>query len=306
MKKTFLILITIILTNGVSLSSKASESHDEHKGHSDHHKDRATHIEKGIANTVGIKTEIVEPQLLQQTITTFGQLMSGPEQTSHIRARFPGVIKSVNVTIGDQVEAGALLAVVESNKSLKKYQLHAAISGTITQRHANTGEMTQEQILFSIASFDSLWAELKIFPSQKKNLSAGQSVHLQADDQRIETTISHLLPAAKGAPYFIARAKVNNIKSTFFPGLMVEGKIVVNSFNSKLAVKTHALHKIGEHIGVFIKTNDEYSFTPLILGRTDDTFTEVLTGITHGVEYVTNNSYLIKADIEKSEAEHVH
>ena len=44
----------------------------------------------------------------------------------------------------------------------------------------------------------------------------------------------------------------------------------------------------------------------LTLGKRDDQWVEVLEGLKPGVEYVTGNSYLIKADIEKSGASHDH
>jgi cobalt-zinc-cadmium efflux system membrane fusion protein len=44
----------------------------------------------------------------------------------------------------------------------------------------------------------------------------------------------------------------------------------------------------------------------LELGRRDGENVEVLGGLEPGTEYVTGNSYLIKADIEKSGASHDH
>jgi cobalt-zinc-cadmium efflux system membrane fusion protein len=44
----------------------------------------------------------------------------------------------------------------------------------------------------------------------------------------------------------------------------------------------------------------------LELGRMDETHAEVLGGLRAGAQYVARNSYLIKADIEKSGASHDH
>ena len=41
-------------------------------------------------------------------------------------------------------------------------------------------------------------------------------------------------------------------------------------------------------------------------GRSDGRMTEVLGGLEPGTEYVVGNSYLIKADIDKSGASHDH
>lgn len=57
---------------------------------------------------------------------------------------------------------------------------------------------------------------------------------------------------------------------------------------------------------VFIQVDDTYEIRPLELGRSDSHFTEVLAGLQSGDRYVVENSYLIKADIEKSGASHDH
>lgn len=277
-----------------------------HDDHGDHDEEGTTKIDTNMAKQVGIITGTAVRQSLHQTITTFGRITTGPEQTSHVRARFPGVIKSVKVSIGDTVKTGDLLAVIESNESLKKYKLRAPISGTVTQRHANTGEITQEQVLFSLSNFESLWAELRVFPSQKKSLTVGKTVYIIFDNERFETTISHLLPSGGDAPHLIARAKIASSESVFFPGMMVEGRVVISEFDAPIAVANNGLQTMGEQTGIFVKHDNEYTFTPLVIGRADDEFTEVLSGIESGAEYVTKNSYLIKADIEKSEAEHEH
>lgn len=265
-----------------------------------------TEINHAIAQQVGIVVARAGPQTLHQTSTNYGRLTTAPEHTSHVRARFPGVVRSVAVNLGDQVNTGDLLAVVESNESLKRYDVRAPISGTIIQRHANAGEMTQEQVLFSISRFASLWAELRIFPTQQPSLSIGQPVHITVGEKSFDTRISHLLPAEDTSLYLIARAKISANQHGWFPGLMVEGTIVISEFDAALAVKKSALQTLGGRIGIFVKERDDYHFAALVLGRSDDEFSEVLSGVQPNMTYVTENSYLIKADIEKSEAEHEH
>jgi cobalt-zinc-cadmium efflux system membrane fusion protein len=270
MKNTMVIFLTIALTNWAPQLSVADESehHKEHahdhdqvnkhgheKGHDeeDHDREDTTKINNNMAKKTGITTAVAGTQSLLQTITTFGRLVTGPEQTSHVRARFPGVIKSVNVSIGDSVKTGTLLAVIESNESLKKYEVRAPITGTITQRHANTGEMTQNQVLFSIANFDTLWAELRVFPTQNSSLKVGQAVHIITGAQELKSAISHIIPTVGDAPYLIARAKVDDSGSRLFPGLMIEGRVVISEFETPIAVNNDGLQTMGKEIGVFIK-----------------------------------------------------
>ena len=235
----------------------------------------------------------------------FGTLASGPQQLSHVRARYEGLIKSVAVTTGDTVEIGDLLAEVESNDSLKTYKILAPISGRILQRHANTGEFTQNQVLFSIANLETLWAELRVFSSHQSAIRAGQTVHILEGNNRIDAKIDNVVPSLD-TPYQLARIELDNTDQRLTPGLMVEAQVITSEFSVDLAVHVDAIQEIEGRQGVFVKDGEMYPFTPLELGRRDDTFFEVLGGLAQGDEYVSNNSYLLKADLEKSEAEHVH
>jgi len=311
--------LTVTVQSSDSQDHKLVEDHAHQKGldrvensnHEDgderrHSEEGATEIDDAMALQVGIEVAQTGPQTLHQTFTSYGRLATAPEHTSHVRARFPGVVRSVAVNMGDQVSTGDLLAIIESNESLKRYEVRAPISGTIIQRHANAGEMTQAQVLFSISSFESLWVELRIFPIQQQSLNIGQPVHITAGEKHFDTHISHLLPSEDTSPYLIARAKISNKENNWFPGLMVEGKIVISEFETSIAVKKSALQTMGGRTGIFVKEHDDYRFTALVLGQSDDNFSEVLSGVQANTEYVTKNSYLIKADIEKSEAEHEH
>ena len=277
------------------------EHNDEHEEHSD-----STNIHNAMADQVGIKTENAGPGLIRQTITVYGRLHAASEQMSHIRARFAGLIVRVQAGIGDEVEAGALLAEVESNDSLKTYEIRAPISGVVTERHANAGEFTGEQILFAIASFDTLWVELKVFPSQRAKIRPGQRVIIPYENRIFKTHISHLVPAQESQAFVLARASVNNLEGYLTPGLMVESQVVVNEVEKPLIVRNSALQEIEGSVGVFIKSADEYSHAVLELGIRDGEYTEVLSGLQAGDNYVVENAYLVKADIEKSAAEHVH
>ncbi len=160
----------------------------------DEHHENETRISADIAEKVGIKTASVDTALLHKTITSYGVLATGPEQLSHMRARFSGLVTSVEASIGDVVQAGDLLAQIESDQSLKKYAVRAPISGTVVQRHANKGEVTKDQILFSIANFDTLWAEFRIYPAQRDNVFPGQKVEVISGERKTIGEISHVIP----------------------------------------------------------------------------------------------------------------
>jgi cobalt-zinc-cadmium efflux system membrane fusion protein len=274
-------------------------------------------IKTDIAEQAGIGTALAGPGRIQRTLMAYGNLVSGSENLSHIRARFPGQITRVNVNVGDRVKQGQVLAQVESSESLKRYSIFAPIDGIVTQRHANTGELALEQPLFSITNLTKAWAELKIFPQQRAAVKTGQVVSVKAAGSEQASTIEQIIPTDSG-PYVLARAPLTNIDSSnsntspksntspWYPGQLVEAQIVVEEVDVPLVVDKRALQSFRDWTVVFIQIGENYEIRPLELGRSDKTHIEVLSGLNAGDSYVVENSYLIKADIEKSGASHDH
>lgn len=298
-KKVWAVFFTQFLLMGLPSMPAWSE---EDLGHSD---ENSSHIKDKMASQVGIVTSVSGSQELHQSITLFGSIVSAPEQLSHVQARFEGLVKAVKVTLGDRVKTGDVLAEVESNESLKTYTIRSPITGRVVQRHANTGEVTRDQVLFSIANFDTVWAELRVYPAQQSSVSEGQSVHVLTNNGSVSSIVDHILPSIN-SPYQIARVKLANDKQSLLPGLITEARIEVGRFLVDLAVAKDAVQAMGGRQGVFVKQGEEYRFTALVLGRSDEHFYEVTEGLEAGSEYVSQNSYLIKADIEKSATEHEH
>jgi len=296
--KNYLLILSLLI--GVASPIQNILADEDNDG--EEHEETASHIDDDLSEKVGIVTTIASPGTLSQTITVYGELTQGPENTHEIYARFPGVIKSVNVSIGDAVKEGDRLATIESNESLKDYQLRAPAAGLIAHRQANPGELTQERQLFTIVNLSTAWLEFRVYPAQQEKVSKGQTILTVINDQALEALVTHVIPAVD-KPYVLARVKLSNIDSNLSPGQFAKGKIHVRQFNAALTVKKEAVQELGGRFGVFVQNGEKYEFTPLVLGRSDDNFFEVLSGIENGAEYVSENSYLIKADILKSEAE---
>ena len=205
-------------------------------------------------------------------------------------------------------EAGQLLATVESNESLQTYAVTAPISGLVTQRAANPGEATGERALFVISDYASVWAELTVFPRDRARLQAGQAVKITAADahQSGEGRIGAIAAAEGGGPTLVARVPLDNARGQWTPGQFVTAEVVIGESPVPLAVPNVALQPFRDFTVVFAQVGETYEARMLELGRSDGEMTEVLGGIKPGTRYVSANSYLVKADIEKSGASHDH
>jgi cobalt-zinc-cadmium efflux system membrane fusion protein len=105
---------------------------------------------------------------------------------------------------------------------------------------------------------------------------------------------------------YTARIALDNAQGEWTPGLFVEGTVKVGETVVPLAVKRSGLQGFRDFTVVFAQIGETYEVRMLELGRQDETYVEVLGGIEAGADYVAENSYLIKADIEKSGASHDH
>lgn len=267
-----------------------------------------TQIAPEIAEEAGIVVETAGPASIRDHVTVYGRVVSDPENVSHVSARFDGVIRSVRASIGDVVEKNQVLAVIESNDSLNDYSIRAPIAGVVTERHANPGETTDGHSLFTIVDTSSVWAELAIFPSDRQRVVVGAPVGVRTaiGDVSVEGRIAVLSPVAGANQAVTARVPLDNQDGLLAAGMYLTGEIEIAQYDVPLAVKQSGLQPFRDFTVVFARIGDVYEARMLELGRQDDTWAEVLGGLEPGTAYVTENSYVIKADIEKAGAAHDH
>jgi cobalt-zinc-cadmium efflux system membrane fusion protein len=259
-----------------------------------------------LAKELHVETSVATAGTLHQTILLYGKTTPDPLGVSHVTARFPGLIRSIDADLGQRVEAGDRLIVIEANNSLQPYTITAPISGLVIQRHANPGEFAGDQPLLTIADYHRVWVDLDVFPGDAQTIAPEQPVTIRMNGLSAESSILYLNPGTGDSPNVVARVPLDNPDGQWTPGLLVEGEVVTAEVPVALLVDNRAIQNFRNQQVVFIKIGESYEVRPLSLGRTDGRFTEVLAGIEPGDEYVVINSYLLKADIEKSAASHDH
>lgn len=263
-------------------------------------------IAAGLAEEAGITTATAGPGEVRETLRLYGRLHPDPARVAGLRARFPGLITRLDVQLGQRVERGQQLATVESDDSLRPYALRAPIGGEVIDLAANAGEVAGADALLRIADHSRLWALLVVHPRQAAQVATGQAVTLRADGLQASGEIDHVAPTDAARPARHARVVVDNSSGRWTPGMAVTGGVEVSRVQAPLVVDNRALQRWRDFTVVFARFGETYEVRMLDTGRSDGRVTEVLGGLEPGTEYVVGNSYLIKADIEKSGASHDH
>ena len=266
-----------------------------------------TKIAAKAAQAAGIQVAPAGPGEIADEHEVQGLLTPIDGRIAQVTARFPGPVRSVRAGVGDQVRAGQALATVESNLSLTTYTVTAPISGVVMARTAAVGMAAAEGApLFEVADLSTLWVDLHIFGADVQHIGAGVPVTVTrlSDGVTAQTTLERVLPGtATASQSTIARATVANSDGLWRPGSAVKARVTVDRQSAALVVPITALQTAEDQDVIYVQQGETYHTRPVKLGRRDAERAEVLEGLKAGEQVVVAQSFLIKADIEKSTVE---
>ena len=253
----------------------------------------------------GIVVEAAGPASIREILPLYGTIAPNAERLRDVAARYPGTIRSVAKKIGDTVKQGEALAVIESNESLQAYTLTAPLPGVVTARNANPGEQSGDKVLFTVADLSEVWVELSLFPRDAAKVRSGQTVHVRTADSAIsgEGAISYVAPVGTSASQTRnARVLLNNKSNQWAPGLYVTAEVTLSERTAPVAIDSTAVQNLEGKPHIFVRTPEGFVARELSPGGRDSEHIEVLSGLSAGESYAAANSYVLKAELLKSQA----
>ncbi len=247
----------------------------------------------------------VGPASIRETLPLYGVIVPNAERMREVSARFPGVIRSVGKKVGDAIRQGESLATVESNESLQSYTVASPLNGVVTMRNANPGEQTGEKMLFSVADLSTVWVELSLFPRDVAKVRLGQRVRVKSREAGLqaEGAVVYIAPFGQASNQtFTARVLLDNQQHRWAPGLYVTAEVTLSESDLPLVIRSEAVQLLDGMSMVFVQGDEGFQAKAISLGKRDSEHVEVLTGLRAGERYATTNSYVLKAEMLKSEA----
>lgn len=356
---------------GAEKKGKAQDSHDS---------PALLHFTPAQEKAAGIKTEAATAALLKQTLSFPGEIRLNEDRTAHVVPRVNGVVEQVNVTLGERVRKGQLMAVIASttvseqrselnaalrrmelaksnadrerklfeekisaeqdfiqsksalqeaeiavanarqklaavgitasDKGGNRFELRAPFDGYVLEKHVVLGEAVREDTnVYTISDLSVVWANFSVTAADLRAVRDGATATVKApsmDDESSGTVsyVGNLIGESTRSA--TARVTLPNPNGAWRSGLFVNVTIVAGERRAEVTVPTDAIQSLEGKTSVFVKKGDGYEAHVVQLGASDALRTEIKSGISAGDQVVTENSYILKAELEKGSAEHAH
>jgi membrane fusion protein, heavy metal efflux system len=198
----------------------------------------------------------------------------------------------------------------QSSDSLSKYEIEAPFEGTVINRHITLGEMLKEDAdAFVIADLSSVWVNIHVYPKDLSSVREGQQVIISTGNgiPDIQGTIEYVEPVVGDKTRAaVARVVLPNPDKKLRPGLFVTARVVVESVDVAIRVPKTALKTIEGKLMAFAREDEGFEPRTVKTGRSDTSHVEILAGLQAGELFVSDGSFLLKAEAGKGEAAHEH
>lgn len=291
--------------NPPEASTGGGQTERDHEEHGD--EGGVVHLTAEQVRAGGITLETAAPGRVDLGVELPGEVRPNGDRLAHIVPRFPGIVRTVHKNVGDRVQAGEVLAVIESSESLAPYELKTLLEGTVIEKHLTRGEaVNRDTPTFVVADLSTVWVELSVYQQDMGQVRVGSPVRV---------TVAHGLPQAEGMISYVtptideasrtatARVVLPNTDGVWRPGMFVTAR-VLEAAEVPVLVPTTALQTVEQRSVVFVETDEGFEARPVTLGRRGETHAEIVAGLSPGERYAASNSFLLKAELGKGAAEH--
>jgi membrane fusion protein, heavy metal efflux system len=196
-------------------------------------------------------------------------------------------------------------------ETLRRQELRTPIAGRVAERRVELGSLVGreglESELFVIVNLSVVWADLAVPTRDLAAIREGQQITIAAgkgDEPSLATImfVSPLLDKDTRAARVVA--SVDNAALKWRPGSFITAEIPTDEEPAAIVVPKTALQSLKGETVVFVRTVDGFEARKVSIGRQDSRLAEVTSGLAAGEHIASANTFILKADLGKTEAEH--
>lgn len=199
--------------------------------------------------------------------------------------------------------------------SLRLYPVRAPLSGRVVERKVDVGTKVGSEgdpsDLYTVADLSSVWIELAVATTELAGVREGARVAVATSADKAAARsegkvvfVSPLLNADTRSARVIV--SLPNPDNRWRPGTFVSAEIEIAQDAVAVLVPRKVVQMIEGKPVVFVRTAAGFARREVTLGRADDDAFEVVAGLNAGEEIADANTFLLKAELGKSDADHDH
>ncbi len=196
----------------------------------------------------------------------------------------------------------------KDDPSFRTYDIRSPISGQVTALELVLGQAVgTDKEIFTIADLSTVWVELAIQPADLAFAAVGQEVRIESNSRTATGKIVILSPVidpdSRSAK---AIAEIDNTKREWRLGDFVKAQLISGRIEANLVVPKDAIQTIKSQTAAFVSEEGGFKMRPVTVGREDSTRVEIVSGLEAGETVAVKNTFTLKAELGKAEAEHEH
>jgi len=192
----------------------------------------------------------------------------------------------------------------EPAELLTAFDITAPFNGTIIEKDITHGEVVREDDdIFVIANLDTVWVDLRVPQKDVCSIKKGQEVTISgnANVTEAEGIIDYVHPLIdEKTRTKLVRVVLDNTSGLFQPGTFVTADVLVEKCNAKVVVAKSVIQDVDGKACVFVHNGQGFQPRPVTIGQSNTGYVEITAGLETGEIIVTQNSFRIKAQLEKA------
>jgi len=191
----------------------------------------------------------------------------------------------------------------EPKEMLTSFEITAPFGGTVIQKHITLGELVKDDAdAFVVADLDTVWVDLQVHQKDVGLVRKGQEVTISVQHgPATEGVIDYVDPVLnKNTRTALVRVVLDNSSSQLRPGTFITAEVLVDSLGSGLVVDKDIIQDVDNTSCVFVQNGHGFEARPVTVGWSNKSKVEIVSGLKAGEKVVTQNSFRLKAELEKT------
>lgn len=245
-------------------------------------------------DSIGLETGKADLRSIDSILLLNGSVKIHPDQHAHVTTRIPGRVEQLFARVGDRVEKGQKLAVIQSRQlgdPPPEITVSAPVAGVVNDRGVAIGDSVEPSTeLFHIVDLSRVIVVAQVYEEDVAKIKLDQTARITALSfsksefaGKVTFVGLELDPDTRTLPVWLT---VENPDGKLRADMFVKAAVLLAQNPDVLTVPKSAVLSDGGEKFVFLRTGDTFNRVDIQTGAEDDRYIEVKDGLVPGDEIV--------------------